>query len=146
MHYTPNYAMSKLALQNLCTSVGYYDSSEKAENKKFLIMLRNPNTRTPSSWWFKEWSGRKPGKSIQTPFQRVLEDGMQKDAQMRKCFKSFGFNFSDLVNSEPRIDFEALRNSQVLTRCPLSILNWANYDERRAHVGKSLYPYMLVRQ
>jgi hypothetical protein len=142
MHYTPNYAMNRLALENLCKSISFYNPKEQIKNKKFLMMLRNPVSRTTSSWWFKEWSGSKPTHATKPHFGPILTDGIAKEHALKKCYKSHGFNFSEMVKTD--LDIGRMQKSHVLKKCRLQMLNGERQDERGAHVGKSLYAHTLV--
>ena len=140
MHYTPNYAMSELALANLARTVSHYDPQENVQHKKYLIMLRNPGSRTISSWWVKEnLNSMRHNKYLS--FEKILSDGIRNERKLRQCYSSLGFNFSAMVKND--LDLEKLRQHQVLKKCPLRMLNSMG-SEKRAHVGKSLYAHALV--
>lgn len=141
MHYTPNYAMSKVAMQNLQATVPFFDPDEKLENKKFLIMLRNPNTRATSSWWVKERLKTQSRISSQSAFGPLLRAGIAKELELRECYARQGFNFSDMITRN--LDLQALQDTQVLQKCSLATLNGIG-TEKRAHIGKSLYAHTLV--
>jgi hypothetical protein len=55
MEYTPSYSSDEHALQNLYNSIHCFNKTDQIQEKKFLMLIRNPLTRTASSWWFKEY-------------------------------------------------------------------------------------------
>ena len=143
MHFTPNYAMSRLALRNLQATIPFFAPKEKLQPKKFLFMLRDPSTRTMSSWWVKEMIKKKNALTSQSNFGTMLQTGLDTERKLRECYASKGFNFSDMLTRD--VDLQALRDCRVLVTCCLASLNSVG-TERRAHVGKSLYAHTLVRR
>lgn len=141
MHYTPNYLMSSLALQNLQETIPFLNSEEKLHHKKYLVMLRNPNTRAMSSWWTKEKLKKQKRISAQTNFETMLRAGIEHESKLRQCYASRGFNFSEMVSQS--LDLEKLKETKVLEKCKVSSLNNVG-AEKRAHIGKSLYAHTLV--
>lgn len=140
MDYTPNNAQNKLALKHMVNLMKFSNrSEEEKQNYKFLLMIRNPLTRTQSSWWFKE---RDPPKGTIASFGQYVQHGIKQERILRRCFTTYGFNFSDVVKSND--DINRMLGSPVLERCGLDIMNKGRFDERRQHIGKSLYAFTLV--
>jgi hypothetical protein len=142
MDYTPNNAQNDLVLQNVFNSIPYYDKTQKIEDKKFLMMIRNPVTRTASSWWYKEWLKGNGTRATNASFGPLVQQGIEQEMKLKNCYLVNGFNFSELVKTTEGI--HEMLQSNVLKKCGLKMLNTGGYAERRQHIGKSLYAHTLV--
>lgn len=141
MDYAPHNAQDVWALRHVFHSLRYFDETEKhREDVKFLMMIRNPVTRTQSSWWFKEFVKLNGTKASFGPF---VQHGIKREKLLQQCFISKGFNFSNSVKTNDGVD--KMLKSKVFKGCKLSILNTDGKGERCQHIGKSLYAYTLVK-
>lgn len=145
MEYLPSYATNDLALQNMLNSISYYNDTDHVQNKKFLMMIRNPMTRTTSSWWFKEWVSKKRvnNKRKKPSFGLRIKQGIKAEKDLQKCYLAHGFNFSEVVETRLEIN-HMIQQSHVLNMCSLKMLNTPGAPQQMAHVGKSLYAHILV--
>jgi hypothetical protein len=141
VHYTPHYIIIPSVADTICEIL----ASENMDcgTVKLFVMLREPTSRTISSWWYKSGCY----KHACHPLQAHMPDGFQRVRDLDKCMTDHGFSISEAsksyLSARSRL---AKRMDASLSACPLKILQ-PNVSKSMysSHFGKSLYAHQLLR-
>jgi hypothetical protein len=138
-HYTPHYIIDPSIGNEICSVL----SSEMTHcrKKRFFVMLREPTSRTISSWWYKSDCYKKNCP----PLTSVFTYGMGKVRALDSCMQSRGSSISKQCVAFGAGNFTG-RMARVLFDCPLSMLAPTELTSLySSHFGKSMYAHQLIR-
>ena len=142
MHYTPNYAGLKNIEDDIVKSLK--ENQKTRKSAKFLLMLRNPTSRTASSWWYKNHCYKNPGHRCPS-FKEQVDTGIAAVQKMQLCYVKHNFTLDRLVNGLRYGQRDLTKaEQQVLDLCPITLMAPPNTSILGAHVGKSMYVYQLA--
>jgi hypothetical protein len=163
LHYTPNYSilpdLAEMILSSLKTL------QVPLHTVRFIFALRNPVTRTESSWWYKEHCYQT--KSECPSFSSQVEKGIAAARLLERCYETHNRSLHALVtdiaslsssspvststvsitSSTPHsaVFSASAAASATLKSCPNTLLiPEGSTNLKVAHVGKSLYIHQLL--
>lgn len=141
MHYTPNYAGQKTIEDRISKSLKY--NGKLIKNTKFFFMIRNPASRSASSWWYKNQCYKKPNHACPS-FQKQMENGIQAINKIENCYKKYNISINQLIHGITSGNKQLSKEEdKVLDLCPITLMVPPNMSLYSAHIGKSIYIYQL---
>jgi hypothetical protein len=142
MHYTPNYAGLKNIEDDIVKSLK--ENQKTRKSAKFLFMLRNPTSRTASSWWYKNHCYKNENHHCPS-FKAQVDTGIAAVHNLQSCYARHDFTLERLVNGLRYGQRNLTKLEQeVLDLCPITLMAPPNTSLYGAHVGKSIYVYQLA--
>jgi hypothetical protein len=142
VHYTPNYAGLKNIEDDIIKSLK--ENKKTTKSAKFLFMLRNPTSRTASSWWYKNHCYKRKDNSCPS-FKPQIDQGIAAVHNLQSCYAKHNFTLERLVNGLRDGQRDLTKPEQhVLDLCPITLMAPPNTSLYGAHVGKSIYVYQLA--
>ena len=140
VHYTPHYIIDPTIGDKILQISKSENRTPK--NLKLLVMLREPTSRTISSWWYKSGCYKHDCKPLHT----YMAEGMKKVNDLDDCMTRLGGGISKQStlftthNGKVTDDMNA-----VLSKCYLKLLKPENTSLYDCHFGKSAYAQQLIR-
>lgn len=137
MHYTPHYMGSDSVINKIQASLKMSENPVKA---RYLVMLRNPVSRTSSSWWYKNHCYQKMEGPCLHYFESIAQ-GVVSAINLDKCHNANKISLNRMI--EKMKAGESVKES-TLDTCSLGILAAHTTSFYGAHIGKSLYVNQLM--
>lgn len=107
-------------------------------------MLRNPITRTSSSWWYKNHCYKKINNTCPL-YKKQIDEGIKTIDNIEKCYIKNKINISNIINEISSENIPIKRNKKdLLDLCPISLMIPPDMTIGSSHVGKSIYIYQLL--
>jgi hypothetical protein len=149
-HYTPNYSILPDLAQMILNSLKTLEVPNNSV--RYLFALRDPVTRTQSSWWYKEHCYLSKTANACPSFSSQVEKGITAAHLLERCYESHNQSLHSLVTHIASSSASSASLAAVSTATSVTLRNCSNdllipqgaNNLKVCHVGKSLYVHQLL--